>query len=257
MINITAIPTLNDNYVWLIENGSCAWIVDPGESGPVLRALNERNLTLAGILITHHHYDHIDGVKSIVESYPNETIPVFGPRKKHSPCVTHPLDDAATIQLAGIELTVLTTPGHTLDHIVYYASSLNTLFSGDTLFRFGCGRIFDGSSEALHHSLQRIAKLPADTIIYCTHEYTLQNLKFARWLDPDNQILRDAEKTCSDLRNKGVPTIPFTLSEQLLANPFLRANDPVIQKSVNERCKAELTDETAYFVAIRRLKDHF
>ncbi len=232
-IQIIAIPAFKDNYIWLMHNGIHAIVVDPGDAAPVINTLNLLQLELHSILITHHHQDHIGGVNELIETYPNALI--YAPKNeqyafKHQP-ITEP--DIISNKALGIELAVLELPGHTLGHIAYYIAyqQQKWLFCGDTLFGAGCGRLFEGTAEQMLNSLQKLAALPADTQVYCTHEYTLHNIDFAMTLEPNNQALVKRQLDTIKLRNQHQPSLPSTIGLELATNPFLRCDTDEIQSS--------------------------
>lgn len=251
MVDIIPIPALRDNYIWIILNptNNKLLIVDPGEAQPVINFCKQQLYQPIGILITHHHADHVGGVAQLAEHY---NIPVYGPRGEKIPSITHALDGGETLkfpQIENIELTVLAIPGHTAHHIAYYRG--NALFCGDTLFAGGCGRVFGGTAGQLFDSLHKLAQLPAQTAIYCAHEYTLANLQFALTVDPNNTALQARlHATEREFATTGI-TLPSYLSDELATNPFLRTHTTVIQHKFN---KAN-TFET--FKALRHLKDNW
>ncbi|MFZ9642762.1 MAG: hydroxyacylglutathione hydrolase, partial [Candidatus Methylopumilus sp.] len=186
MLNIIPISAFQDNYIWLIENGSQAAIVDPGDAAPVIAALNKQGLKLSTILITHHHADHIGGVDRLIREY---SPTVYAPKKEHYSFAHTAVSEGELIHLADLNLTleVMDVGGHTLGHLAYYGANL--LFCGDTLFGGGCGRLFEGTPEQMLRSLQKIARLPAETLVYCAHEYTEHNLQFAKSVEKNNADL--------------------------------------------------------------------
>lgn len=224
-IDLFPVPAFNDNYIWMIccAQSRLAYAVDPGDATPVLEFLTAHQLTLAGILITHHHADHIGGLSRLVQ----KDMPIYGPAKEPIPYVNHRLQEGDHIKLAGTELTfqILNTPGHTLGHIAYYEANHNILLCGDTLFSAGCGRLFEGTPEQLYESLTKLARLPADTRVYCTHEYTQANLRFAQAAEPDNPRLSERIRQVQALRGKNLPSLPSTLKIELETNPFLHCNN--------------------------------
>ncbi|MGJ7916682.1 hydroxyacylglutathione hydrolase [Massilia sp. LXY-6] len=236
-LTVLTIPAFKDNYLWLIHDGVHAAAVDPGDGQPILNALRENGLTLTAILLTHHHADHIGGVPQLLSEY---NVPVFGPSKDAIDAVTHPLGEGDRIQVPGLalELTVLDVPGHTRGHIAYVRDDADNptgphwLFCGDTLFGAGCGRLFEGTPEQMASSLAKLAALPDDTLVYCAHEYTLSNLRFAQAVEPDNQALQMRLEADSKLRGTHLPTIPSNIAIEKATNPFLRTTEPGITASL-------------------------
>jgi hydroxyacylglutathione hydrolase len=228
-IRVQPILAFKDNYIWCLinENTKHCLIVDPGEAKPVLAFLKQLNLSLDAILITHHHWDHTNGIKMIVQSYP---VPVFGPINEKIMAVSHPVSEGESIELADWPtFKVLDIPGHTLGHIAYYGDNL--LFCGDTLFSAGCGRLFEGTAEQMLNSLNKLLKLPDETQIYCGHEYTLSNLHFAQTIEPANSDIKERLERVRELRQKNLPSLPTVLADERLINPFLRcANSEVIAR---------------------------
>lgn len=245
------IPILKDNYVWLGVQDDLAFVVDPGEAGPVLAELQRRRLRLAAILITHHHGDHVGGVDALVEAF---GCPVYGPATVRQ--TTHPLHDGDRLPLAAfaIDFKVIAVPGHTLDHLAYVGDGL--LFCGDTLFACGCGRLFEGTAAQMQASLARLAELPPDTLVYCTHEYTLSNQRFARAVEPDNAALQQRSASDAARREAGLPTVPFRLADELASNPFLRWSAPQVIATARQHGAAD-DSAVAVFAAVRRYKDGF
>lgn len=254
-LNIYAIPTLKDNYVWTIINEShrFALVVDPGEAAPVIDYLKEHRLVLQGILITHHHWDHTNGVSELIQHYP---APVFASARCHIPDITHHLEEHQSINLDGFPLIqVIDIPGHTLDHIAYYAPGI--LFCGDTLFSAGCGRAFEGIPEQLYASLQKIVALPNDTKIYCAHEYTLNNLRFAQQVEPENLDIHQHMQTVMALRENNQPTLPSVLQLENAINPFLRCHIPSVIEHVQQYVGRDLQNAVDVFCELRYWKDRF
>lgn len=224
-IDLHPIPAFSDNYIWMLSNpvSRQAWVVDPGEAAPVLEALSERGLTLAGILVTHHHWDHVAGIAELLKTHP---VPVYGPAgSPAADSISVPLEDGGSVCLEDSKWMVFTVPGHTLDHIAYYNADAGILFCGDTLFSGGCGRLFEGTAEQMFVSLQRLAALPDTTRVCCAHEYTLSNLRFALAVEPDNAVLARYQQQCLQLRDSGCPTLPSSIGLEKEVNPFLRAVD--------------------------------
>ena len=216
LIHIDPIEAFQDNYIWLIHNDQNSVIVDPGDAGPVISALERKNLNLVAILITHHHADHIDGVIALQEKYPH--IKIFAPQKDKYDFVNISLKNGDEINIPELQINykIIEIPGHTRGHIAYYDKK--NLFCGDTLFACGCGKIFDGTHEQMYNSLKKISALPKDTKIYCAHEYTKKNITFALSLDSDDTNLKLRKALVSNMKN----TIPSSLEEELKTNPFLK-----------------------------------
>lgn len=253
--SVKPLPAFTDNYIWLLEkeDGRCA-VVDPGEAGPVLEQLNSRNLKLEAILLTHHHGDHVGGVREILGYFP---VPVFGSAQSRLPYIDHPLQEDDRIRILGAEFQVMAIPGHTLDHIAFFnASPRPRLFCGDTLFAAGCGRIFEGTPQQMYASLERLSRLPDTTEVYCAHEYTLSNLRFALSLEPDNPQLLQRFTECQALRDRNLPTLPSRLEVERVTNPFLRCNEAALQKAA-QQSGVSANSPLEVFTQIRRLKDHF
>ncbi len=259
MLQVIPIPAFTDNYIWLLTNEERkqAAIVDPGDAAPVIAELENRGMELEAILITHHHSDHIGGIADLVKRYPN--IPVYGPAQEFIPHITQALDETKTVHLdkLNLDLKVLDVPGHTAGHIAYYCDSEKekSLFCGDTLFANGCGRVFDGTMEDLYCSLNKIAKLPVETRLYCAHEYTLDNIGFAKWVEPDNQDLIERQEQCWELLDSGRPTVPSTLEMEFRTNPFLRTHLPEVIVKAEEIAGRETYTPLDVFTVLRIWKD--
>ncbi|WP_371193397.1 hydroxyacylglutathione hydrolase [Glaciecola sp. SC05] len=254
-INITAIKAFNDNYIWCIHDNEHAVVVDPGDAVPVQAFLTDRGLQLSEILITHHHYDHTGGIAALKQDYPS--IPVIGPENKVIKGLTEHVSegDKVSVLKQQVSLSILQTPGHTLDHIVFYNSAW--LFCGDTLFSAGCGRMFEGTPEVFLTSLDKLSKLPADTQVYCTHEYTLANLKFARYLLPNHASLQEYETWAQQQRAHEQITLPSTIAQQRKINPFLQCHDKQFQADMENKLQQTLANAVDTFAAIRAAKDNF
>ena len=258
-ISITPIPILSDNYVWCISKGSQAWLLDPGRSEPVIDHLAEHQLSLAGILVTHAHWDHVTGIPGLIH---HKKVPVLGPSGAAIPYQTHLIKHNDSFDVLGKQFKAIHTPGHTRDHMCYFSDSVEPpmLFSGDTLFSLGCGRMFDGNPSQFSDSLAKLASLPPETRVYCTHEYTLSNAKFALALEPNNEQLVDkleelgssAPVRCS---------LPSTIEQELNCNPFLRCNDGNIINALLSNGKlapdAQKFAPVEVFTALRSWKDIF
>jgi hydroxyacylglutathione hydrolase len=255
MLEVVPVKAFDDNYIWMLSRPGSdqAVAVDPGDETPVLEWLQSQGKRLAAILITHHHYDHTGGVPDLLETYPG--IPVYGPAGKSIRGVTHPVAEGDEIRLnwAGESLQVLEVPGHTAEHLAYLG--LGTLFCGDTLFAAGCGRVFDGTFEQLAASLQRIAALPADTRVYSAHEYTLDNLGFAAWVEPESEAIQQRIACEHAKREAGQPTLPSSLSLELETNPFLRTGVGEVVAAAERAAARSLPSSEAVFTALRQWKD--
>lgn len=250
MINIVPVPAFEDNYIWLLVHERNVVVIDPGDATPVLKALKENNWTLKAILITHHHDDHIGGVQALRLQFP---VPVYAPGYRAYPFEHIPVKEGDSIQLndIGESFQVLWLPGHTLDHIAYIND--NYLFCGDVLFGAGCGRLFEGTPLQMLNSLNRIKQLPISTHVFCTHEYTVKNIQFARMLEPSNQKLKSREIKVTQLRQHNLPTLPSTIAEELETNPFLRCTHHEIMQNSGAKSSAEID----IFTAIRQLRNHY
>lgn len=254
-MSISALPAFSDNYIWLLRRADRAAVVDPGDAAPVQAALAREHLRLDAILITHHHADHVGGLAALAGS----GAPVYGPRAELARIggITRPLDDGAQIEVLGLDFQVLAVPGHTLGHIAYWSSEAALLFCGDTLFSAGCGRLFEGSPQQMHTSLKRLAALPDDTAVYCTHEYTLSNLAFARAVEPDSADIASHIARVQALREHGQASLPSRMALERRINPFLRAGVPAVARAARAHAQATLDDEVAVFAELRRWKDGF
>lgn len=255
LLRVTPIPAFDDNYLWLISNDKGeASIVDPGDPDVVLKALKQQELSLSAILITHHHSDHIGGVERLVGI---TGATVYGPAGEDIPCISHKLLNNNKINILGDMCEVIYTPGHTLGHIAYYFPNQAALFCGDTLFVAGCGRLFEGTAAQMFDSLTRLAALPPQTKIYCAHEYTLSNLRFAKTVEPDNQAINDKITRCQQMRHDGLATVPSTIKEELATNPFLRSHEPSVIQAAQRRVDRNTLSAVDVFTIIREWKDNF
>ncbi len=258
MLTIKPIPAFSDNYIWCIEDteSRCAAVVDPGQAKPVLDYLNGSDLELTDILITHHHADHIGGMKELKDHY---DCAVWGFERANFSGVDHVLQQGSTFELFGTQFQVIEVPGHTLDHIAFFSNSDDRhnnpwLFCGDTLFSGGCGRLFEGTPDMMLSSLDKLAQLPDTTQIFCAHEYTLANLRFAKYLMPGNAELANYIQTCQRQRERNSPTIPSTLAIEKKINPFLLSEHPEIRSTLGLKTEVSRLD---CFAATRQAKDHF
>ena len=254
-MNIQAIPAFEDNYLWLLHDEHEAVVVDPGVALPVMAALDAAGIELSAILITHHHRDHIGGIAELLA---RKAVPVYGPAGENIAALTHRLKEGDEVNLGNLgRFSVLDIPGHTAGHIAFYEAASATLFSGDTLFSAGCGRLFEGTPAQMLASLQKINALPGETRVFCTHEYTLANLRFAQAAEPRN-ISRDAYVAwCLDQRAAGLPTLPTTLARERVVNPFLRVQQPGVIEAASQFAEQALRSELAVFAALRLWKNNF
>jgi hydroxyacylglutathione hydrolase len=249
-INIIPIAAFEDNYIWLLHNNRDAVVVDPGDAAPVIATLKKLNLSLAAILITHHHNDHIGGVHSLL-TY--QSVPVYAPQYEKFDFEHIKLAEGDKVNLADIgqKLRVMWLPGHTLGHIAYVNDDY--LFCGDTLFGAGCGRLFEGTPAQMLTSLTRLKMLNSATKVFCTHEYTAKNIAFALTLEPDNSDLLARANSVKQLRQQNLPSLPSTIQLELATNPFLRCT----QTSIIKNSQAKMADELSVFTAVRTLRNHY
>ncbi len=255
-----AIPALHDNYIWALcgstETGRRAAVVDPGEAAPVRAWLQANAAQLGAIIVTHHHWDHTGGIADLLRE---RAVPVYGPAQERAPIpgLTHPLHggERFAVDALGLEFDTLHVPGHTLGAIAYHGHGW--LFSGDTLFSAGCGRLFEGTPAMMQRSLGQLAGLPPATQLYCGHEYTAGNLQFALTVEPANAALAARLQAVRALRRAGRPSLPSTLADERACNPFLRCTEPAVRESVARRLGHEPADELETFTALRRWKDQY
>lgn len=256
MLAVLTIPAFQDNYLWLIHDGSKAAVVDPGDAAPILAALDAHRLALAAILLTHHHADHVGGVPQLLQRF---AVPVFGPRDDGIARIDHPLSEGDTVDVPGLELrfSVIAVPGHTRGHIAYYSKEYSWLFCGDTLFAGGCGRLFEGTPAQMAASLDKLAALPEDTQVYCAHEYTLANLRFAAEVDPQNTSLLTRIQDEQRKRDKNMPTVPSTIGIEKKTNPFLRYRAPEIADRLMSAGHVSSRAPIDVFAALRTWKNSY
>ena len=259
--NYTIVPlaAFSDNYIWLLRRGDQAAVVDPGDAAPVFEYLEHEQLSLCAILVTHHHGDHVGGVAALRARF---KVPVYGPAAENIDTLTDRLTDNAHLELPqlGASFDVLAVPGHTRGHLAYYDRNhqgCGSLFCGDTLFSCGCGRLFEGTPQQMQHSLARLAALPATTRIYCAHEYTEANIRFASAVEPENAALRAYATAVAQLRAAQRPSLPSTLAQELQVNPFLRWDAPAVRAAASRFSGKPLDQPEEVFTAIRAWKNGY
>ena len=249
---IQPIEAFSDNYIWLLTRGDQAFVVDPGDAGPVLERLEIDNLKLQGILITHHHFDHIGGVEALVS---HTGCRVWGPKNTKMPFIDTILGEGKAVDVLGTQFDVMEIPGHTLDHIAYVGGG--AVFCGDTLFVGGCGRVFEGTLPMMRLSLARLRDLPGETRVYCAHEYTLANLAFAQTVAPQDDAILARTTECQEMRSMGLPTVPSSIERERSSNPFMRWDDPVIRDALTLHGRNIPEDGDIVFAELRQWKDNY
>lgn len=257
MNKIIPLSAFKDNYIWAIHSleETEILVVDPGDANPVLKYLQVNNLTLGGILLTHHHWDHSGGIMTLLKNFPK--ISVYGSALEKVDGLTHFLQDHDHVPFPayGLSFETIAIPGHTLGHIAYLGGG--ALFCGDTLFACGCGRVFEGTPAQMYHSLTKIKQLEKNTQIYCGHEYTLANMIFAQTVDPHNIMLKNCFNSIKADRERNLPSLPSTLDTELAINPFLRCEDQTIIASVQKYCGFQLNTPIEVFTHLREWKNTF
>lgn len=262
-MNLIALPAFTDNYIWMLHDGHHAVVVDPGDSAPVIAALEADHLVLAAILVTHHHADHVGGVDAL---RPLLQGPVYGPKNERIPQPAVALGDGDHVTVLGLDFEVVEVPGHTRGHIAYFhpgaipaavdGAGAPVLFCGDTLFSAGCGRLFEGTPAQMHRSLARLAALPGATRVCCAHEYTLSNLAFAQAVEPGNADVKGYAEWCRGERAHGRPTLPSSIAREQRVNPFLRCSEPAVARSARAH-GADSDEPVAVLAALRQWKNDF
>jgi hydroxyacylglutathione hydrolase len=255
-MNLLALPAFTDNYIWMLHDGQHAVVVDPGDSAPVQQALDTLGLSLAAILVTHHHSDHVGGLSGLLPFLAGD---VYAPDEASIPGTCIRVRGGQTLELLGHTVSVLATPGHTLGHLAYLwhdTDGPSTLFCGDTLFSAGCGRLFEGTPAQMLESLTQLGALPPETRVCCAHEYTQANLRFARAAEPENPAISAHQAHCQRQRDEGAPTLPSSIGLELQINPFLRCSEPSLAACA-ERRGAPDASPLAVFTTLRQWKNSF
>jgi len=254
MLSVEPIKAFEDNYIWLVTTNEGSIVVDPGESSKIIKLIDENKINLKGIFVTHHHYDHTDGLEDLSRKL---NIDIYGPSNNINE-INKRVKNSDHISILGIDFKIIEVPGHTLDHIAFYSFNDGEpiLFCGDTLFAGGCGRIFEGTYEQMFESLNKLSSLPKNTKIYCGHEYTLSNLKFAIEADSSNKDLIKEYEQIKRLRNIDCPSLPSTLDRELKVNPFLRYDNYLIKNKIKKEFGIS-GNGLDIFTALRKWKDSF
>jgi len=256
-MRIVPVPVLLDNYAYLvIADSGVAAVVDPSEADPVLAAAKRESADLQAIWNTHHHWDHVGGNRDLLLARPGIRVFGYGKDSERIPGITDALEDGQEFEFAGLAVRVIFIPAHTNGHVAYYLPKQSAVFTGDTLFAGGCGRLFEGDARTMMSSLARLTGLPRETRVYCGHEYTEKNLRFALTLEPENAKLREKHARVKQQTDRGEPTVPTTISDELETNPFCRSESPELQKSIRGRFPGA-NDPVEIFARTRELKDSF
>jgi hydroxyacylglutathione hydrolase len=260
------VPAFQDNYLWVIVQNNTAWVVDPGDANPIIQLFEENNINLKGILITHHHNDHIGGVKQLIDwsnQHSSDKVSVVGPDHPNIVGLANVVKDGDKVELyQGIDVNVIAVPGHTLTHLAYFlptSSDVITprIYCGDTLFSSGCGRLFEGTAAQMYQSLKKIAALPDETLVCCAHEYTLSNIRFAQSIEKTNTHLNDWAEKANHLRINGKPTVPTTIGFEKKVNPFMRCDEIEIRNVAKQNFGLDIDSGEETLAIIRKMKDDF
>jgi len=253
-LQVIPLRAFKDNYVWTLRSGNSVAVVDPGEAQPVLDYLAAEKVRLVAILATHHHQDHVGGIAELLAA---GKVPVYGPRGEPIATLSQAVGggDRVSLEQLGVSFEVLDIPGHTRAHVAYYGA--NMLFCGDTLFACGCGKAFEGTPQQLYASLEKLMALPDETLVYCGHEYTMSNIRFAKAVEPDNAALVEREASDARLRADNRPTLPSTIAREKATNPFVRVSRPAVVASANKYLGKRVSDPASVFAALRQWKNEF
>ena len=258
-MRVVPVPVLLDNYAYLVidEGSREAAVVDPSEADPVLEAAKRENVKLRAIWNTHHHWDHVGGNRDLLVALPDLGVRGYAGDQSRIPGITDPVEDGGEFRFGSLRVRVIFIPAHTSGHVAYHLPDEKAVFTGDTLFAGGCGRLFEGDAAMMVRSLGRLTGLPPDTRVYCGHEYTVKNLEFALTLEPGNAALRGKYERVRRMREAGEPTVPSTIGEELETNPFLRPASEELQRSILGKFPGTPADPVAVFARTRELKDDF
>lgn len=256
-MQVEIVPCLEDNYAYVLRvpGSTSAVVVDASEAAPVRAALQRLGLQLSAILSTHHHHDHVGGNEELVREFPGTRVFGYQSDRGRLPALTDALEDEARFDVGGFSFRALHIPGHTLGAVAYVCD--DAVFTGDTLFVAGCGRLFEGTAGQMYSSLnEKLSALPDATRVFCGHEYTASNLKFAAHLEPGNEAVRAKAARVAELSARGEPTVPSTLAEERATNPFMRCESPQILLQVAEDLGGDRSPQ-AVLGAVRRAKDRY
>jgi len=266
LLQFKQVPAFQDNYLWVIFQNDAAWVVDPGDAAPIIQLLEQYNIQLKGILITHHHNDHIGGVKQLIDwsnQVSSHNVTVIGPDHPSIAGLANIVKDGDSVELfQDIEVKVISVPGHTLTHLAYFLPIskdvlIPRLYCGDTLFSSGCGRLFEGSPAQMYQSLKKIAALPDETLVCCAHEYTLSNIRFAQSIEKTNIYLNEWAEKANQLRISGEPTVPTTIGFEKKVNPFMRCDEIEIWNVAKQNSGLDIDSGDETLAIIRKMKDGF